>query len=283
MKSKLKFLLSLALLLLFIPILNPLSASAAELGNTGNNSFTTALGLSKYSNPGTTILEPNYNEAYYKYKAMPGDKVYVSFFYDKKYGNMTVSLHDQNYKEIDKSSQVMGLNTSSPFIYIKADAKTSSDVFYVKVTRDPKYTGTMYFSPSVVYDRIKTGSKEVEFKGTAAVGNGPIDLQGRDSSVITADLTQDTSIPKGAIVKNITTKGNQAPSQGNVVHKIMSNENQVWHTAAVAGCFKISLQDNLQVAKVWNFKYHVGSPAGSTMKNVTANIGYEYDETESFK
>ncbi|ENQ3081219.1 hypothetical protein ACEOWG_004585, partial [Bacillus cereus] len=202
---------------------------------------------------------------------------------DKKYGNMTVSLHDQNYKEIDKSSQVMGLNTSSPFIYIKADAKTSSDVFYVKVTRDPKYTGTMYFSPSVVYDRIKTGSKEVEFKGTAAVGNGPIDLQGRDSSVITADLTQDTSIPKGAIVKNITTKGNQAPSQGNVVHKIMSNENQVWHTAAVAGCFKISLQDNLQVAKVWNFKYHVGSPAGSTMKNVTANIGYEYDETESFK
>ncbi|MEH7462354.1 hypothetical protein V7166_09825, partial [Bacillus thuringiensis] len=85
MKSKLKFLLSLALLLLFIPILNPLSASAAELGNTGNNSFTTALGLSKYSNPGTTILEPKYNEAYYKYTAMPGDKVYMSFSYDELY------------------------------------------------------------------------------------------------------------------------------------------------------------------------------------------------------
>ncbi|MEH6890535.1 hypothetical protein V7024_12590 [Bacillus sp. JJ864] len=70
----------------------------------------------------------------------------------------------------------------------------------------------MYFSPSRVSDRIKTGSKEVKFNSTAVVGNGPIDLQGRDSSVITADLTQDTSIPKGAIVKRITTKGNQSPS-----------------------------------------------------------------------
>lgn len=286
MKKKFRFLLSLAIVLLFIPVLNPLTASAGNIGNTGNNSFNTALNLSKFSSSPTTILETGYNEAYYRYNASPGEKVYFDISYQKNYGNMTVILYDKYQNEITRSSKVINSNSLTPFIFVTADATSSSDVFYIKITRDPSYIGNMYFSASVS-DRIKSGNKEVSFGGTASVGSGSVNLQGRDSSVITVDLTKDTSIPKEAIVKNITTAGSQSPNQGNVTHKLMSNENQVWNTSVVSssssGHYNISLQNNLQVASVWSFKYHVLSPAASTMRNVKANIDYEYDVTKSFK
>lgn len=286
MKTKFRFLLSLAIVLLFIPVLNPLTASAGNTGNTGNNSFDTALDLSKYSSSPTTILETGYNEAYYKYNASPGEKVYFRISYQKNYGNMTVTLYDKYHNQLDTSNKVMDSDSLTPFIFVTADAKTSSDVFYIKVTRDPTYTGNMYFTTSVS-DRMKSGNKQVSFGGTASVPNGSTNLEGRDSSVITADLTKDTSIPNGAIVKNITTSGSQSPNQGNVTHKLMSNQNQVWNTSIVSssssGNYNISLQDNLQVASVWSFKYHVMSPAASKMSNVKANINYEYDLTKSFK
>lgn len=285
MKAKLRFLLSLAIVLLFIPILNPLTASAGNIGNTGNNSFDTALNLSKFSSSPTTILETEYNEAFYKYNASPGEKIYFRISYQKNYGNMTVTLYDKYHNELATSNKVIDSNSLTPFIFVTADATSSSDVFYIKVTRDPTYTGNMYFSASVS-DRIKSGNKQVSFGGTASVLSGSINLQGRDSSVITADLTKDTTIPKGAIVKNITTTGSQSPNQGNVTHKLMSNENQVWNTSVVSssssGHYNISLQDNLHVVSVWSFKYHVLSPAASTMSNVKANINYEYDVTKSF-
>lgn len=285
MKLKFRFLLSLVIALLFTPVLNPLTASAGNIGNTGNNSFNTALHLSKYSSSPTTILEAGYNEAYYKYNASSGEKVYFSISYQKNYGNMTVTLYDKYQNEITRSNRVINSDSLTPFIFVTADAKSSSDVFYIKITRDSAYTGNMYFSTSVS-DRIKSGNKEVSFRGTASVGSGSLNLQGRDSSVITVDLTKDTSIPKEATVKHVETKGNQSPNQGNVTHKLMSNQNQVWHTSVVSssssGHYNISLQNNLQVASIWSFKYHVLSPAASTMRNVTANINYEYDITKSF-
>lgn len=285
MKAKFRFLLSLAMVLLCIPGLTFLSAHASNTGNTGNNDFDTATYLSKFSNSPTTTLGTGHNEAYYKYNASSEDKVYFRVSYRKDYGNMTVTLYDKNHNIVGYNDEVINPNSLTPFIFVKADAKSSSDIFYVKVTRDPAYTGNMYFTASV-QDRMKSGRKELSFRGSASVGSGSVTSRGRDSSVVTLDLTKDTSIPQGAIVKSISTKGQQSPSQGNVTHKIMSNQDRVWHTAVTAnsssGNYNISSQNNLQVAKIWSFKYHVMSPVASTMRNVKANIRYEYDVTETF-
>jgi len=60
-----------------------------------------------------------------------------------------------------------------------------------------------------------------------------LNLAGVDSSVISADLTNNTAISNGAVVKSITTASTQTPSQGNVTHKLMANQNNVWNTAIV--------------------------------------------------
>lgn len=66
----------------------------------------------------------------------------------------------------------------------------------------------------------------------------------------------------------------------------MSNQNQFWHTAiastATNGSYSISLQDQLEVARIWSFKYNAKASASSTMKNVRAQISYEYDATDQF-
>ena len=49
------------------------------------------------------------------------------------------------------------------------------------------------------------------------------------------DLTNKSTIPVGAIVKSITTSGTISPSKGGILHKISSNQNNIWHTATVEG------------------------------------------------
>ena len=103
----------------------------------------------------------------------------------------------------------------------------------MRVTRGI-YTGDMYFTVSIL-DRIKSGSGKFNFLGTATNNvNTSLNPSGVDSSVITMDLTNHTTIPSNEIVKSITTSSTQSPSQGNVTYKIMSSYNGVWYTALVS-------------------------------------------------
>ena len=98
------------------------------------------------------------------------------------------------------------------------------------------------------------------------------------------DLSTNTTIPKEAIVKSITTTGTLSPSNlGGITHKILSAENNVWYTATVAGIFGLTTSNNLKVAKKWSFKYNFKGTSSSTMSNVKAAITYEYDLTKQFK
>ena len=109
---------------------------------------------------------------------------------------------------------------------------------------------------------------------------------GVDSSVITMDLTNNSSIPKNAIVKSITTTSTQTPNQGNVTHKLMASDSNIWYqslfSSATSGSYRISLDDQLRVAQKWSFKYNAKATARSTMSNVKADIRYEYDVTDGF-
>lgn len=203
MKNTLKQILGFSLILFFISVFAT-SASAS----TGNNSINTAhdMGYWKYSSPDTTILPEGENEAYYKFTANAGERIYVRSSYQNEYTGMKVEI-------LNGSIGSTPINTDSltPFIYAKADVTSASNTFYVRVRRGT-YTENMYFTVSI-HDRIKSGSKEFNFTGTASnPGNPSFNLNGVDSSVITMDLTKDTTIPKKAIVKSINTRSTQTPS-----------------------------------------------------------------------
>lgn len=144
----------------------------------------------------------------------------------------------------------------------------------------------MYFTVRV-FDRIKSGSGVYDFSGTATNTGNYIGGPGKDSSIIYANLTNNSTIPSGAKVKSITTIGSQSPVQGNVWHNIQSSQTSTWYTSTISsssnGSYGITLANNLDVARNWGFKYHTKAVGASTMSNVKATIQYEYDETDSFK
>lgn len=99
-------LLAVMLLLCSISFENLISTASA---NTGNNSFSTAtnLGNWKYSSGALTVLDPEQDEAYVKFTANTGDRVYVKGTYQPEYGDMFIELYDKNYNRIDRGDTVI--------------------------------------------------------------------------------------------------------------------------------------------------------------------------------
>ncbi|WP_443090572.1 hypothetical protein [Bacillus velezensis] len=269
------------------------SASASQKNSsqisaiTGNHSFETAnpVGYWKYKNIDTAILPEGEKESYFTFTANKGERLYVRSSTRSEYKGMSIEIYNKNKVLISKGTEVINPDTALPFIYANTDAKEYNETFYVKVSRG-SYTDDMYFTLST-YDRIKSGSETFSFSGTAEnKGNTSLSPNGSDSTVLRLDLTKQTSIPRDATVKRINTTATQTPSQGNTSHYIMSEENKVWHRAlansSTQGNYGITLDDNLSVSSIWNFKYNTLATAKSTMKNVKLKIDYEYDVTTQF-
>lgn len=278
-----RFLLPALVLVLVASFFAPNSAEAAI---TGNNSPNTAssMGYWKNSRSDTTILPEGENEAYYQFTINKGERVYVRSSYDKQYTGMKIEVY--NSKSSKPGSRVINPDSVTPFLFANTgDVTSTSETYFVKVTRGT-YTGNMYFTVSI-QDRIKSGNGTFNFTGTATnLGNSSLNFLGVDSSIITMDLTTNSSIPNNAIVKSISTTSTQSPNQGNVTHKLMADENKIWNeslfSSATSGSYRISLDDQLKVAQKWSFKFNAKATARSTMNNVKADIRYEYDVTDGF-
>jgi len=174
------------------------------------------------------------------------------------------------------------MDTVIPFMAVACDNLTSSSqTYYIHVNRGT-CEGTMYFSLSM-NERIKTGRGVFSFSGTASnPGNSSISLSGVDSSVLTLNLANNTTIPPEAIVTSVNTSGTQSPSQGNVHHMVLpATESSTWYTSTVAsassGHYNIDVSDGFQAAQRWQFKYNALATAKSTMKNVKITLEWEYD------
>ncbi|QQD82286.1 hypothetical protein JD965_01160 [Bacillus siamensis] len=264
------------------------SASAFQVSTiTGNHSFETAnpVGYWKYKNIDTAVLPKGEKESYFTFTANKGERLYVRSSTRSEYKGMSIEIYNKNKVLVSKGTEVINPDTLLPFIYAITDAKENNETFYVKVSRG-SYTDDIYFTLSI-YDRIKAGSETFAFSGTAEnKGNTSLSPNGSDSTVLRLDLTKQTSIPKDAIVKRISTTATQIPSQGNTKHSIMSEENKVWHRAltnsSTQGNYGITLDDNLSVSSIWNFKYNTLATAKSSMKNVKLKIDYEYDVTSQY-
>lgn len=250
---------------------------------TGNNSISTAYDMSywQYQNYDVTYLAPDQSEAYYKFTANAGDKVYARTSYDG-YTGMSISTVTNGGIPIETKTEVINASSYDPFIFVNIDSTSNGQVFYIKVTRG-SFSGDMYFTVRV-FDRIKSGSGVYNFSGTASNTGNTIGGSGKDSTIIYANLTSNPTIPTDAKVKNITTTGSQSPVQGNVWYKLQSGS--TWYTSTISsssnGSYNITLANNLNVAQNWGFRYNTKAVGASTMSNVKATIQYEYDETLGF-
>ncbi|MCT7610243.1 hypothetical protein N5U14_05250 [Aliarcobacter butzleri] len=257
---------------------------------TGNDSFGSAhsIGYWEYHSSTVAKLEvtKNQSDSYFSFRVKKGDRVYVRIGLGKEYLNSGVNLQIFDSNQSPKTpveTTVTNFDGLSGFIFQNIDAESDSQTFYIKVNKG-SYTGDIVFSVSVnkrIYSNIAT----FDFTGTASNPGNPNFLNnpsGVDSSVISMDLRNKTTIPNGAIVKSITTTGSITFSKGALIHKVSSNQNNVWYASSVLGSdYKITVNDGLEVKKIWSFKYNQKSTGASNMSKVKATINYEYDITKN--
>ncbi|RXJ80208.1 hypothetical protein [Arcobacter sp. F2176] len=257
----------------------------------GNNSYATAysMGYWKYASSTICNLKAGQDEAYFKFTAYKGDRLYVRTSYDSDYQGMFLEVLNNNYTTVDSSGNVVDPGAILSFIYVsKINATSNSQNFYIRIKRG-NYTGDMIFSINVE-DRIKSSSGKFNFNGTASNSGNPDILtnpNGVDSSIISMDLTNNSTIPNGAVVKSITTSGNLSRNLGGITHEILPSQTNDWYLSTVAsartGYYNIDLSNELNVAQKWDFRYNALARSSSTMSDVKATINYEYDLTKAFE
>jgi hypothetical protein len=167
-------------------------------------------------------------------------------------------------------------------LYLNCDNTSSKmQTYYLLVDRG-SYDGSkaIYFSLTS-YNRIKDGRGTFSFTGTAVNnGNKGLSYSGVNSTQLSLNLTNETKIPRNAIVKSVSTAGRQSPVQGNVHHMIMPLEGD-WYTSRVAsdnsGIYLMDVSDNIKAKQIWYFKYNAKATGRSTMSKVSLRLEWQYD------
>lgn len=158
---------------------------------------------------------------------------------------MVFQLLDENGRVIRETNQIANQSNFIKFMAINLDGSEGKN-YILRVCRG-SYKGNMYFTLNFA-DRIKTGSKSFSFNGKSTnMGNNPVTLNGKESTELRIDLTKETMIPRGAVVKRISTSSLQSPNQGGVRHMISTSLNGKWWVSKVSssssGMYEISLSD----------------------------------------
>lgn len=271
---------------------NSMEANAATASTiTGNNTMSTAYNYGRWSsinsNYATVVLEAGQMESWLAFTVAPGEQIYLRTSYDDEYAGEWFEIRDGLNNTIGRRQStpddVFNADTVTPDIYLNCDnTSTSTRTYYLVLNRGSvDINESIYFSVSA-YNRIKTSSTTVSFSGTASnPGNSGMSFDGVDSSVITLNLTNNTTLPDNAIVTEITSSGTQSPSQGNVHHMIMPANRGTWYTSTVSsatrGYYSIDVDDEIPVKQLWSFKYNAMATAKSTMRSVKLTIDFQYD------
>lgn len=283
--------LSLALFCSIIMYSATISVDAATIV-TGNNTRDTAYNLgtwqsANYSAP-TAVIQENQTESWFKFTIAAGEHIYIRSTYSNEYEGMWIELRNAYNAGVGipqiSPDNVYDADSLTPSLNIDCDNNTSStQTFYMVVHRGDlnPASNLIYFSLSF-YNRIRTGSGTFSFSGTATnPGNKSLSTSGVDSSELRLDLTNSTLIPDNAIVTSITTSAVQSPSQGNVHHKLMPQNENIWYTSivssATSGSYNISLSNDIAAKQIWRFKYNAMATAASTMSSVKLRINWQYD------
>lgn len=288
MKKGFKSIIAILLSIVFVSAMLPatkVEASSVTV-NGGHTSRSNPYIWGSYSqyNSILVVLPQNEDDFWVSVNLPSNSHVFARCSYDNDYEGMrleslfsTTVLDEQN-----SSTGVYDADTIIPFLAVKLDNTNSSTRTYlIHVNRGNAYEGIMYFTISMG-ERYKTGHGTFNFSGTASnSGNNPVSTAGRDSSILTLDLSSSTVIPANAIVTSVSTSGTQSPNQGNVHHMIMPSNPGTWYTStyssATSGSYPIVEANNVIVGQRWSFKYNALATAKSTMRSVSISFNWRYD------
>ena len=156
-------------------------------------------------------------------------------------------------------------------IVANIDGNRVGNTGYLRITRAPNILSS---SPAI-NKRIYTGRGTFKFSGTAKNSGGT------NSTILSLDLTNNVSIPEGAIVKSIKTEGNISSQVGNVQHMLNPNR-EGWITAPISAMpgkatFNIGTEQGIAVKVPWQFRYYQAATKSTEIRNLSMNIDWEYD------
>ena len=253
----------------------------------GNNDPETAynIGNWKYKSIKTCAIEENQSEAWFRFSMSEDEQIYVTCSRENIPNGMTFSIYNaNNMDELWSASEIADPSSFIKFLAVKANGSQSTS-YLLRVDRG-NYVGDMFFSLSFG-NRMKKAIKTFDFRGTARNnGNKSMSFAGVDSTVITADLSRESSIPNGAIVNKVDTSSYMSPNQGNVRHMLMCQTESAWWTSKVSsansGSYYISSSNKIPVKQIWSFKYNAKAGAKSSMNSVKLRVDYSYDITSGW-
>lgn len=252
-----------------------------------NNDPETAynIGNWKYKSIKTCAIEENQSEAWFRFSMSEDEQIYVTCSRENIPNGMTFSIYNaNNMDELWSASEIADPSSFIKFLAVKANGSQSTS-YLLRVDRG-NYVGDMFFSLSFG-NRMKKAIKTFDFRGTARNnGNKSMSFAGVDSTVITADLSRESSIPNGAIVNKVDTSSYMSPNQGNVRHMLMCQTESAWWTSKVSsansGSYYISSSNKIPVKQIWSFKYNAKAGAKSSMNSVKLRVDYSYDITSGW-
>lgn len=224
--------------------------------------------------------------AYYKFSLAPEDKVYANLLLTSLDDGSIIMFLDDKGDPIDYG---FSGSTSTPDTPVKGKIKYGNNglsklvvningtqtngVAYLQVTKVNPKSISSGGSP-FIHTRIHKGYGTFTFSGTASNSGNSI------SSVISLDLTNNSSIPPHAIVDSIDTASSISYSVGGVHHQINPG-GLGWltsaYTSAENGTFKIGTQYNIQAKQPWQFRYTQIALKSTKMSRVKMTIDWEYD------
>ena len=253
----------------------------------GNNDPETAynIGNWKYKSIKTCAIEENQSEAWFRFSMSEDEQIYVTCSRENIPNGMTFSIYNaNNMDELWSASEIADPSSFIKFLAVKANGSQSTS-YLLRVDRG-NYVGDMFFSLSFG-NRMKKAIKTFDFRGTARNnGNKSMSFAGVDSTVITADLSRESSIPNGDIVNKVDTSSYMSPNQGNVRHMLMCQTESAWWTSKVSsansGSYYISSSNKIPVKQIWSFKYNAKAGAKSSMNSVKLRVDYSYDITSGW-
>ena len=150
------------------------------------------------------------------------------------------------------------------------------DTIYLHVIRSEPLNYYTSMVPNIM-NRWQENSGTFSFTGTAS--NPGFDV----SSSIYCDLTNNSRIPKSAIVDSITTTGSMSQSVGGVT-TYLNPGGQGWlesRTSGSRGSFDLGLEYGVSARQRWEFKYKQTAFASTKMSSVKMTIYWYADINEN--
>lgn len=232
------------------------------------------------------VVPTGQQTAYYKFSLAPEDKVYASLLltsYDD--GTIIMFLNDKgeaidygfsgsaSMQDTPARGKIKYGNNGLSKLVVNIDGTQTNGVAYLQITKVNPNSISSGGTPAI-HTRIKEGRGTFSFSGTASnSGNST-------SSVISLNLTNNTSIPPHAVVDRIRTTSDISYSVGGVRHQI--NPGGIgWltsaYTSAEDGDFEIGTQFNIEARQPWQFRYTQTALKSTKMSRVKMQIYWEYD------